>query len=313
MYRAGLLLVICLLVGAAAQGPSLPIGSDARGAIPIPQPSTSSNGDKENGALQGSAQKESSPDNSHQESQSDQRGTKTMPLTVKLLNTGKSDAEATQEANTVKEHTQLDTWVGKWTIRLTSALVLATVLQFGALLYQGYWVRRSVKGAEYVITKGQRPYVFVFNVFQFKAEWIDVADSYAYMLPFTVANYGTMPATIEDVHFSIGGKDGGPIVLKLIDRSYLFVTSPIFTIGERRDDSFPVWPWSIKLKMYHSGHPESPEISVEPVDASEIFFWIVVKYRGVFTGGHECSYCWRYDRESHHFVEYGGAAYNYAK
>ena len=83
-------------------------------------------------------QEQNRPANSANAAQADQRGTEQSPIAIKLLNTGKSDAEAADEAKRISEKDQLDQWSAKWIVILTLALVTATVLQFGALLYQGY-------------------------------------------------------------------------------------------------------------------------------------------------------------------------------
>jgi hypothetical protein len=63
-------------------------------------------------------QQHATPQNSTSNSANDQRGTEKSPVAVKLLNTGKSAAETTQEAQQVKEQNNTNWWI----VRLTIAL-----------------------------------------------------------------------------------------------------------------------------------------------------------------------------------------------
>jgi hypothetical protein len=52
-----------------------------------------------------------------------------------------------------------------------------------------------------------------------------------------------------------------------------------------------------------------PEIPNE----QELFFWIIVRYRGISSAGHETSALWRYEKDSSFtFMQTGGEERNYA-
>jgi hypothetical protein len=81
---------------------------------------------------------------SQQTPSTDQRGTEQLPLIVEIFKTRKSEAEAAQEAKDREDRASLD-WK---TIVLNALLVLVAALQFGALIVQAYWLRRTVKVSE---------------------------------------------------------------------------------------------------------------------------------------------------------------------
>jgi hypothetical protein len=87
-----------------------------------------------------------------QESGNDRRGTSDAPLIVETRNVPKSDAEAAEEATEKQRKASADRWI----IWLTAGLVSATIMQFFALGYQGYWVRRTVKSAERSLAQIER-------------------------------------------------------------------------------------------------------------------------------------------------------------
>ena len=78
----------------------------------------------------------------------DQRGTDAAPVVVKLLNSGKSEAEAAAEAERVQEKAAEDRWATNWTLGFAGALVLATLLQFLALLWQGRELRKTLRATQ---------------------------------------------------------------------------------------------------------------------------------------------------------------------
>ena len=85
--------------------------------------------------------------------QTDQRGTESSPLSIKLLNTGENAAEAAEKADAVKHTEQTE----RWTVDLTFVLVGATILQFGALLWQGWQIRRQITLAHEEFVASHRP------------------------------------------------------------------------------------------------------------------------------------------------------------
>jgi hypothetical protein len=80
----------------------------------------------------------------HQATQTDSRGTIDAPLIVEMHYPPQTDRETAKNAAEEERKASAD----RWTIGLTAALVIGTIMQFCALGYQGYWVRRTVKSAE---------------------------------------------------------------------------------------------------------------------------------------------------------------------
>jgi hypothetical protein len=132
---------------------------------------------------------------SQQAAEADKRGTESSPLSVKLLNTGESDAEAAQKSASI-EHTEQSE---KWTIWLTFFLVAATVLQFFALLWQGKQLRRQIKlgNDEFIASHRPRfvirePYLAVIHC---PAE---PPEKVAHQVRFILANAGESNGTVVE-------------------------------------------------------------------------------------------------------------------
>jgi hypothetical protein len=142
------LAILALIVGVA----------DAGWAQPALQPPFPASGSHQ------AAKEPSPPQNTAPAAQPDQRGTESSPLSVKLLNTGESQAETAEKTKRENDNSSQERWVGNWTIGLTIALVFATMLQFFALLYQGYWLRRSVRIAEAALTSAEQAFLFQHSV-----------------------------------------------------------------------------------------------------------------------------------------------------
>lgn len=70
----------------------------------------------------------------------DNQGRPQAPVLVKLLNTGRSDAEADQEQREVGNRERAE----RWTIRLTWALAIIGVLQVAALLMQWWAFKKTL-------------------------------------------------------------------------------------------------------------------------------------------------------------------------
>jgi len=80
------------------------------------------------------------PAGSNEERTTDKRGSKAAPIAIQLMNTGKSQAEADQEAAHVKFEEKTQSWL----IGLTIAAVFFAALQFGGLVFQAIFMRDTV-------------------------------------------------------------------------------------------------------------------------------------------------------------------------
>lgn len=105
-------------------------------------------------------QKADSAANRGQTTAPDQRGSDSLPVAVKLLNTGEDEAAAKQNAERILEEKKN----ARNNLVLTGLLVLATVVSLGVLGYQSYWLKRSVTQAEQATRIELRAYLSVAEV-----------------------------------------------------------------------------------------------------------------------------------------------------
>jgi hypothetical protein len=243
----------------------------------------------------------------------DRRGTIDSPLVVELYSPPKSNAETSEEATEKYGKAATDWWI----IYLTAGLVAATILQFGALSYQAYWLRRTVRVAERSLTEVERPYVFVFNVHFMAGDVLNPPELYPMpSILYTVANYGKTPAIIENVESAARIQVFVPNDLMEENVGMSLVVSPIMQSGEVRSDlikdtraSFDPARGVREIALKPDGAYAVPQFRND----ENIFFRIVVRYRGAFTGRHESAFCWRYDTDDQAFIQHGGEEYNYLK
>jgi hypothetical protein len=78
------------------------------------------------------------------------------------------------------------------------------------------------------------------------------------------------------------------------------LVSPLFVSGERRDSPTASVPDEIKIieTADENGQYDTPVLT----GGSEFFLWVIVKYSGPFSKGHETSACWRWDDDSRRLV-----------
>jgi hypothetical protein len=139
--------------------------------------------------------------------EADKRGTKDSPLVIDLANTGKSDAEATNEQKNIDRAFDLQRKAFEqqgiaeervfW---LTVALVLATILQFFALLFQWRQLKRTVSATNALVdaTKtefvaNQRPWVSI-HYKPISDVTYDRNGTFKIEIAFTMKNHGKTPA-----------------------------------------------------------------------------------------------------------------------
>jgi hypothetical protein len=157
---------------------------------------------------------------------------------------------------------------------------------------------RQALVAEESLTKLERPYLFVFNVSALKTEEIEQGqedDGYYLTVTYSVANYGKIPAIIK--HIQVGfSVDIVPIVPPLVGYHHELVTSPILAPNELRKEIAETLRWTggVQNDEYQSLYPV--------LENTELFFWVILNYRGPFTDEHETRACWRYDLDTNRFV-----------
>jgi hypothetical protein len=246
------------------------------------------------------------PADAPKEAEKDKRGTPEAPLSIKLLNTGKSDAESAQEAADVKDKAAQDRWVGDWTVGLTIALVGATFLQFIALFVQTTYVRRSVQVAERALTELERPYVYV-DVVDITAEgssgWSLADQGIVGRFRLDIINHGRTPADLTRIHYETTPVAGGGIA-NAVDPA---------TVGGRE---LPVGIVAVAGKPYSEN--ETTSASVIQWSGSQIdrhSCWVVgfVRYRDIFGKNHITGFTRVFDPIGGRFVARGGDTYNYSR
>jgi hypothetical protein len=253
----------------------------------------------------------------------DPRGTDQVPLAVKILPATDAKEQAEKSEHDRKEKAAIDEKlafetqrIANYTTRLawfTLMLFGVAVLQAGLFLWQLGYMRKGMKDATIAARaasrsatatvaqakvarnsaiKLQRPYIFVFGVQRLLR---DVPEFYA---EFTIANFGAIPAIIEDVFVGFVFSDRGepPMPLRMGD-DHTLSTNPIFAAGERRDKIPEYIPDGMDsgsvVVNFSEGDPLgedqtsriSPTWNVPP--NSDVFFRVVVRYRGPFSAGHE--------------------------
>jgi hypothetical protein len=120
------------------------------------------------------------------------RGTERVPLIVKVLETPQSEAEAAQGIADREQQGTRDGLFAKFTgdLALYAAFLAAlSALQLAAFLYQGYWLRRTVKSAEDTASRQLRAYV---GVREFEIESFVVGE--VPTVRFEIANFGQTPS-----------------------------------------------------------------------------------------------------------------------
>jgi hypothetical protein len=155
----------------------------------------------------------------------------------------------------------------------------------------------SVRIAERSLADLERPYIYVFNPSGFKID-LNREDPFNYF-QYSIANYGKTPARIESAFVGISAGIG-PKHPDAVLGWHDFLVSPLFVSGERRDNPTASVPNEIQIieTADENGQYDTPVLT----DGSEFFLWIIIKYSGPFSKGHETSACWRWSSDSRRLV-----------
>jgi hypothetical protein len=185
---------------------------------------------------------------------------------------------------------------------------------------------KQAKISEDALVKVERPYVFVFAVRGIRHD----TENGGFYVEYTVANYGKLPAIIEDANigFEISDRAEPAIPPRLFDGHQL-LASPILQSGEQRRlirGYFPQGMLGSGLivqieRTVRNGDPivAEPRASDEVVpefnipEGFDLFFRAVIGYRGPFTHGHDTGALWLYNPGTFEFAVRGGEEYNYIK
>lgn len=161
---------------------------------------------------------------------------------------------------------------------------------------------RQARVAEDTLNKIERPYLFVFNVSPLKVvrweDYEDGTDGARLCVTYSVANYGKLPAVIEDMQVSLSVHTE-PLPPANYDFNHPLAVSAVLVPGEPRNDLDEGLQWDdVVLDDYEGDKPD--------LGGKDLFFWVVIRYRGTFSGGHVTRACWRYDERTGRFVEFNG-------
>jgi len=184
------------------------------------------------------------------------------------------------------------------------------------LLRKSIWVsaqsakatRRLAGIANDTLVNAERPYIYAFGVYKFIVDKA-VVGGYTPFIRYSVANYGKTPGVIEEVLAGISTSAlGRPKDLLHPEGTHWLVRHPVFAPAERRDDIGETLPGGIPTKP-----STTEEIILDVPDNEDLFFWIIIRYRGPFSRGHETSACWRLDQLNNRFAQLNDPAYNYER
>lgn len=161
--------------------------------------------------------------------------------------------------------------------------------------------------------KLQRPYIFIFGVTDFRPAQT------AFSVDYTVANYGAIPAILEEVFVGfVSSNCFNPEGLLHIGDDHDLSTNPILAASEKRgplsEDVPARMDSGAPINISDGGGGWCPNRFVPdwnvPPD-HDVFFRVVIRYRGPFSSGHETSATWLCERGSKQLIQRGGEEYNY--
>jgi hypothetical protein len=251
------------------------------------------------------------------------------PIIVNVAPAPKTDAERAEEADERRNKSEIDANLADYTRELalftkglfyaTTVLGIATIGLLIAAFFQSRDMKSSIaiadkaanaarkaaQIAEDALTKVERPYIFVIGVERF-----GIDQTSKVIVKFIAANYGKTPAVIEGV---LGGvsvsKHGIPDPPPSSELMHDLMASPIIAAGGQTPE-LSVRITEIRTFAYN---PRGQRTTVRLGEDDDIFFNMIICYRGAFSYGHESGACWRYDKTTARLVPYGGENYNYVK
>lgn len=251
---------------------------------------------------------ETDPAQKNKNANADHRGTETSPLFIKVIPPAIGDPEAPKEHHEARDYTSAEWWL----VYITGALVLSTI---GLMIYTARLWREtknlardakmtSIQQAKdteealriadesadaasttaKMMVASQRPYIYVIKVSYVE---LNSPDSY---VRYTIANYGELPAIIEEPQVIIGPRADPDDFPLLLANDHPLVMSPVFLPHEDR--------------VLYQPLPEGVVFTKE-TRRHELLFQVIIRYSGPITKGHKSAFCWMFDGESESLVPYG--------
>jgi hypothetical protein len=173
---------------------------------------------------------------------------------------------------------------------------------------------RSANTSEETFRLLERPYLFAFGVKELRVN-AQVVGGLEPFVTYDIANHGKTPAIVENIRAGFSTGEIHPETPLRVDEDHSLLISPIMAAGEIRRNLKDHLPDGIATR----GLWVSNNDTFYPIRAPEIakdwdlFYWIIVEYRGPFSQKHESSFCWRFHKGEKLFVQYGGEEYNYVR
>lgn len=233
----------------------------------------------------------------------DQRGTEGAPIVVKLTTTPQSEKIASNIAK--KAHQQATD--NRVLVIITGILALAAILQWGALAYQGRWLRRSVLVQERALIELERPIVHGLvgkPGFSMVGNFAGTLELITGDLEILIVNFGRSPAALTRLHYAVTTATYGGIVDPVNSRIIGGRELPTGTVSLNDD------PYGETENMRFSFLEDREEIL-----SRKKTVWIVgfVRYEDIFGERYISGFCHALDLASERFVRRGGATYNYSR
>jgi hypothetical protein len=261
---------------------------------------------------------------------------------VEVFPAPRSESESTEDQTEKNKYYEWVTAIAtEWLALLTFGLVAVAVFQVGLFWQQlsimkvslhdtreavssnslvAKATQRQADAAETILKRRERPYIFTFGVTYIKR---DHTSRGSFIVEFSVANYGTMPAVIESAKIGVvvGDNDEELKIPPSLWPGHSLVASPIISAGERRDKLQVGDPDGLirdgggkSLIFNDDGSSESiPNVQFNVQDGSHVFLRSIISYRGPFSEDHETVATWKYDTEVRQFFPHGDTKLNYYK
>jgi len=174
--------------------------------------------------------------------------------------------------------------------------------------------------AKTALENAQRPYVYVSGVVHLLLD----SDGGFPFVEYIVANHGQTPAIVLEARDDFFIIEGTEVAMPgTVSQDHILFRAPIIGPGESVEAKafnigidYANWGKSVPVayaSLQLIGRDEDSRAAEARFDLKyDLFFRVVVRYRGPFTSGHETSACWRYNKRED-FFESAGSETNYEK
>lgn len=242
-----------------------------------------------------------------------QRDTKETSAVVKIIPPKRDKVESDADAKEKEEKKTLD----RRLVFFTACLAAIGLMQLVVFGLQARRLRQTVEAtkeaadaanksadvAEKALELVERPYIFAHSVSKFH-----ISENLNPAITYEVANFGKTPAIIQSAHVALENIKNNLGAVLEVDRQHTLVSAPILSAGEVRKGIEEELPANM-VNFITTGKGYAPDLK----HGEDLFFRVIIRYRGPFTEGHESSFCWRYNSHTNYFTPYEHENYNYTK